>query len=316
MNISSKLIVSAIIMILMSTSGCALLDSPPPPLKLPVISFTDLCTQPSTIFCQDFTTLPAESSSATEGIFLNGATCAQAASDPQRGCPENDAGALKFTVPSQSRGGAFGNYYVRFADHNAGKSIGPGEEIYIQWKQRFSATFLTTFFKNGGGWKHGMVGAADEASCSSNEVVVQNTRQRGFPQMYHACGRFQAFEQKVGAYELDLQPGGPGGVCSYSYLPEISSGCTKYYPDEWLTYQIGITHGEKGKPSRMRLWVSREGHQSKLAIDYERRLVNNKGFGKFWLTPYHTNKGEKQVHPTGYIWYDDLIISRTQLPDR
>ena len=149
----------------------------------------------------------------------------------------------------------------------------------------------------------------------ATKLSYKMSQQRGFPQMYHACGKFQLFEQGNSRFGRELQPGGPGGMCSHS-RGLVSSGCTQYYPDEWLTYQIGITHGQPGERSRIRLWVSREGHQSKLAIDYEKGLRNNKGYGKMWLLPYHTNKSKKQEHPTGYIWYDQLIISRTQLPDR
>jgi hypothetical protein len=28
-----------------------------------------------------------------------------------------------------------------------------------------------------------------------------------------------------------------------------------------------------------------------------------------------TNKDSSQVHPTAYLWYDELIISRTRIPD-
>ncbi len=318
MKIPFKIIIPAVISLL-STSGCGVfIEKSPPPLDMPVMAFSELCKKSTTIVCQDFDQLPPENSDIAEGIFLNGESCAQAKKNPQRGCPEIEAGTLKFTVESNSDGGASGQYYIRFSDQNAGKSIGPGQEVFVQWKQRFSPGFLQTRFKGGGGWKHGMVGAANEGSCSSNEIVLQNTQQRGFPQMYHACGKFQGFEQKIGAYDRDLQPGGPGGVCSYASARagDISSGCAKYYPNEWLTYQIGITHGKPGEHSRIRLWVSREGHHSKLAIDYQKRLRNNKGFGKMWLLPYHTNKSRKQAHPTGYIWYDQLIISRTQLPDR
>jgi len=287
MKIFLKIIIPA--MMLLTTSGCALLfDSPPPPLKLPVIAFADLCQQPSTIFCQDFDQLPAESSEASEGVFLNGG-CAQAENNPHLACPEIEAGTLKFTVPSNSGGGASGQYYIRFADHNGGQSIGPGQEVFIQWKQRFSASFLNTHFEGGGGWKQGIVGAADEYSCSSNEIVLQNSYQRGFPEMYHACGHSWGFETRVWA---------------------------DYVPDEWMTFQIGLTHGQPGENSRIRLWVSREGRQSKLAIDDQKVLINTKGYGKMWLLPYHTNKSANQTHPTGYVWYDQLIISRTQLPDR
>ena len=139
MAIPLKIIISA--MMILTTSGCALLFDPPP-LKLPVIAFSDLCQQSSTIFCQDFDQLPVESTDATEGIFLNGGSCAKAENNPHRGCPEIEAGTLKFTVPSKSDGGASGQYYIRFADHNGGQSIGPGQEVFIQWKQRFSASFL------------------------------------------------------------------------------------------------------------------------------------------------------------------------------
>ena len=245
--------------ILVSSTGCSIfVEKPPPPLEGPIPSFSDLCQRPTTIFCQDFDQLPPEGSQGTEGIFHNGGRCEKIKSNPREACPEIDEGALKFTVPSKSGGGASGQYFVRFSDYNDGKSIGPGEEVFIQWKQRFSDSFLNTRYKGGGGWKHGMVGAANEGSCSSNEIVLQNVQQRGFPQMYHACGKFQGFERRVGRYSREFQPGGPGGICSYSG-GLISSGCTQYYPDEWLTYQIGITHGQPGEPSRIRLWVSPRG---------------------------------------------------------
>ena len=47
-------------------------------------------------------------------------------------------------------------------------------------------------------------------------------------------------------------------------------------------------------------------------------LVNPDGhakYGKVWFLPYNTNKDDKQEHPTAYTWYDELIISRTKIPD-
>jgi len=37
--------------------------------------------------------------------------------------------------------------------------------------------------------------------------------------------------------------------------------------------------------------------------------------GKIWLLPYHTNKDPNQTHATAHTWYDNLIISRTRIPD-
>ena len=37
--------------------------------------------------------------------------------------------------------------------------------------------------------------------------------------------------------------------------------------------------------------------------------------GKAWLLPYHTSKDPAEEHPEAYTWYDDLIVSRTRIPD-
>jgi hypothetical protein len=34
-----------------------------------------------------------------------------------------------------------------------------------------------------------------------------------------------------------------------------------------------------------------------------------------WLIPYNTNKDGTQDHPTAYTWYDELIISKSRIPD-
>jgi hypothetical protein len=257
-------------------------------------------------------------------------------SRPDASCPELDNGTLKFTVHSNSGAGNEGQYYVRFADFvPGGQNLGPGKEFFYQWKQKFSASFLGTRYEAigggfAGGWKQGMVGSKDEYSCASNEIVVQNSYQRGYPQMYHSCGYYEGFE--VGGYpggDLDLQPGGDvlGGnpICSYQGTnvlnpwttpPGIPEGCFGYVADEWMTFQVGITHGALGQPTRIRLWAARQGQPSVLVIDYSRVLRYEQGYGKLWFLPYHTNKSASQTHPEGYIWYDQLIISRTQLPDR
>jgi len=38
-------------------------------------------------------------------------------------------------------------------------------------------------------------------------------------------------------------------------------------------------------------------------------------YGKVILTPYHTDKDETQRHPIAYVWYDELIISRSRIAD-
>src|SRR2546429_94590 len=38
-------------------------------------------------------------------------------------------------------------------------------------------------------------------------------------------------------------------------------------------------------------------------------------YGKVLLTPYHTGKDPAQRHQTGYVWYDELIVATSRIPD-
>ena len=104
--------------------------------------------------------------------------------------------ALKFTIPSRSGSGTSGSWFANFSDDFSVR-FGEGEEFYVQWRQRFSAPFLDTYFQ-GGGWKQAIVGEGDRPgyapngkvvwACTQLELVVQNSYMRGYPQMYHSCG--------------------------------------------------------------------------------------------------------------------------------
>lgn len=288
--------------------------------------FATLCADGNVIYCQDFNTLPTYSTNAIEGIFVNGVATGCGDVNLPRVCPEIENGSLKFTIPSQSGAGASGQYYVNFAAIG-GSSIMPGDTVFVRWKQKFSASFLSTYYSGGGGWKQGMLGDPTEASCATNELVVQNTLQRGFPQMYHACGLYQPFEEgdpfKTGqVWEIDYQPGGDiDNTCLRSYFNSTGTfpphpDCYRYFPDEWMRFQIGLDYAPSGN-SRIRLWVARENDTAwTLVIDYSRDLVDTaNGYGKMWFMPYHTGKDPSQVHPDAYTWYDELIISRSFITD-
>jgi hypothetical protein len=69
--------------------------------------------------------------------------------------------------------------------------FGENSEFYVQWRQRFSPEFLNTIYA-GGGWKQADIVTGDQPgklyfSCEATEIVIQNTYQRGFPQMYNSC---------------------------------------------------------------------------------------------------------------------------------
>jgi hypothetical protein len=92
-----------------------------------------------------------------------------------------------------------------------------------------------------------------------------------------------------------------------------------------MTFQVHIRTGSRVKDefagSYVQLWIAREGQPSQLVINWgpynltAGNPIENQRFGKIWLLPYHTGKDGNQIHPTGYVWYDELIISRQRVRD-
>jgi len=247
--------------------------------------------------------------------------------------------ALKFTVPSNSGSDTSGAYFTNFSN-DLSLQFGENSEFFVQWRQRFSAEFLATQYSGGGGWKQIIVGTGDTPgttarSCSALETVLQNTNQRGFPQMYNSCegstshGAYDGFYESFGAYDFKLQNARPAPYCLYSqsstsyFAP--TGNCFGYVANEWLTFQVRIKTGPRvGNEfvnSYVTLWGARQGGRSELLLNWGPYNLaagaagENQKYGKVWLLPYHTGKSSAQSHPTGYVWYDDLIISRNQIGD-
>jgi hypothetical protein len=231
------------------------------------------------------------------------------------------AGSLRFEVPSNSGNDTSGSFQMNFAD-DLSVQFGEGDEFFVQWRQRFSSEFLNTYYEGGLGWKQVVIGEGDRAGfsapgCTQLELVVANSDQRNFPQMYHSCGG------KNGQFE---PLGGGAG----------------YVANEWMTFMIRVKIGTWYKndgnyhgDSTVQLWVAREGQPSKLIVDLSRERTRLFGiaipgtgsgydlanqnpaarYGKLILTPYHTGKDATQRHATGFVWYDELIIARSRIPD-
>ena len=175
-------------------------------------------------------------------------------------------------------------------------------------------------------------------SCTPLETVTQNTNQRKFPQMYNSCtgstshAAYDPFNEHFGQYDFKLQGARPAPYCLYSqgstsppsYFPP-SGNCFGYFPNEWMTFQVQIQTGprvnDEFSNSYIRLWVSREGQPSEAVLNYGPYNLTagppakNYKYGKVHLLPYHTNKDPSQVTPTGYTWYDELVISRNKIAD-
>ena len=252
--------------------------------------------------------------------------------------------SLKFTIPSNA-GKDVGSYFTNFSDDFSvqfGEGSPHGKEFYVQWRQKFSPEFLATYYDGGGGWKQAIIGEGDRSdenihSCTSLEVVVQNTNQRGFPQMYHSCGakdgNYEPLDTPYGSYDFNFQNAMPAPYCLYSqrHDPE-SSNCFFYKANQWMTFQVRVVIGTAYKNDRnykndstIQLWVAEEGQPARLVIDRSPQsgtgydLYNDnpsvRHYGQVYLLPYHTCKESSQAHPDGYTWYDELIISKSRIAD-
>ena len=328
------------------SSAAAASSSPTPPPG--TASFSTRCAQPGVLKCVGFDS-PADISGTygdNSGI-LSGATTPQLDSSVKA----SGASSLKFTIPSNSGADTSGSFFTNFST-DLSTQFSENAEFYVQWRQRFSPEFLNTFFTGGGGWKQAIIGAGDKpgctaatsanglcsSSCTALETVVQNTFQRGFAQMYNSCtgstshGAFNPFEEPFNGFDFKLQNARPSPFCLYSqgqtnppsFFPPAGN-CIGYFPNEWMTFQVKIKTGPRVNDewvnSFVTLWIAREGQLSQMALNWgpynltAGQLADNLKYGKVWLLPYDTGKSSAQVHPTGFTWYDELIISRTQIAD-
>ncbi len=123
--------------------------------------------------------------------------------------------------------------------------------------------------------------------------------------------------------------------------------CVSFKPKQWMTFQLHVKIGTWYRNTRtyrhdstIELWVAEEGQPSRLVMRFDPTIdpscaaanagrsaptcqtgwdLFNPGdgskYGKVWLLPYMTGKDPTQAHPVGYVWYDDLIVSRNRIAD-
>jgi hypothetical protein len=256
------------------------------------------------------------------------------------------ASSLKFTIPSRSAADTSGNFFTNFSD-DLSVQFGENEEFFVQWRQRFTKELVSTVYKGGDGFKLIIVGTGDQPSkrhysCSALTIVATTYHQQGFPVLYNSCtgsashGPYDGFYQPVFAgggsrqvsdFRLQNRRAGPGCLYTHKkngFLPP-QSNCFRYVPDEWMTFQLRVKTGPRVKDefarSHVSLWMARENEPSELVIEWgpynltAGPRAENQRFGKVWLLPYNTGKDPSVSYPVAYTWYDELIISRSRIPD-
>jgi hypothetical protein len=267
------------------------------------LSFEERCAQPGVVKCFGFDSQEQADPFIYPPYGLT-AKRARIVTDVKA----SGAGSLRFEIPTNTGSDTSGSFWQDFAD-DFSVQFGEGEELYVQWRQRFSREFLSTFYEEGGGWKQAIIGEGDRPgktvySCTQLEVVIHNANQRGAPEMYHSCGgkdrQYQPLDDQV--------------------------RWVRYKADQWMTFQVLIkigtwyrNDGKYHRDSAIRLWVAEAGRPSRLVVDQTKYDIANENpvakYGKIWLLPYHTGKNASQRHPTAYTWYDELIISRSRIAD-
>jgi len=271
--------------------------------------------------------------------------------------------SVRFEIPSNSPENSSGSWKRNFGPSPANNvKFGAGEEFYVQWRQRFSASMLDTVYEvtsGSGGWKQVIIGEGDApgwdygdameaGSCSRLEFVVVNGSRRAFPIAYHSCGDYwpyyEDFASEYNNYDFKLQNAVDSGQGSdrerfvlYSQeqgavtQPRADFPGLAYHPNEWMTFQVHIALGPLGTArdpvigaarsgftqSTVELWGARQNQPLRPLVAFGGVVLQrddgaqdtDERYGKIWLTPFHTGKDPAQSHPTGYTWYDEVIVS-------
>jgi hypothetical protein len=227
-------------------------------------------------------------------------------------------GSLLFTVPASApEANTSGSFDIDFSDDfsqqidslingdpasrtTACGGSPCGDEIWIQWRQRFDQSMLQ-HFAGSNGFKQIIVGEGDTAStlaysCTDFETVVENSNQFMIPRMYHSCGvkldEYDPLEVNTG--RTDNQGNGlfspqnaAGGYLNCTYTVTINvptiPPCVPYVANQWMTFQLHIKVGtwypggvnaSGGPPapfkhdSTIQLYVAQEGQPSQIVMDF------------------------------------------------
>lgn len=168
------------------------------------------------------------------------------------------------------------------------------------------------------------------SSCTEQHLVLVQGH-NGIVAGYHSCGWYDGHEMHVGQERgsglWDRQPRkgvGAGGRCLNRTGNEALADCVVWPADEWVTVTQQVTIGrwvdklaDPARSSNVRVWMQRQGEKPVLVIDYDRNLRGPEKpfmkYGKIWLLPYMTNKDPLEDHPEAYMWFDELIVSRSPI---
>jgi hypothetical protein len=232
------------------------------------------------------------------------------------------AGSVRFDINSQTGEGAAGNLAVNFSD-DLQTQFGANEEFWLQWRQRFDDYVISHDYREtsgNGAWKQIILAQGDRAtpdgvlygySCSEAELVVVNISGKGYPASYLECGRYANFEEEVGG-SLITRQNARGSSCIY-FPSGDTSGCLRYYPNEWMTFMIHLKMGPEGTAvssvsgesqpgfinSTYDFYVARQGGALQLAHHQEGIVIPR---GQYWNASRGINPDNEEDPGYGGGW--------------
>ena len=235
----------------------------------------------------------------------------------------------------------FVQFRVRFSCDLLYTDCDPHSAGYKKQRRGFRSKTGTTTFKvsiiNGG--DHPQLDFPVNA-CTFQQLVLLGSSD-GSIQGFHSCGWYDghAFRLRpsraTGKTMVDRQPirksetdkvRGCYNNNPDTGLPQAAAWheCMLWEADEWMTVTQRVTIGrwadkvkQTPRTSNVRVWVARQDQAPQLVIDYDRNLRRPEKpfmrYGKVWLVPHLTNKDPTEDHPVGYMWFDELIVSRAPI---
>jgi len=167
-------------------------------------------------------------------------------------------------------------------------------------------------------------------TCWDFEVVTTNHARADMPTGYANCNAPGGINN-AGFYGPQDQYQNIVN-CPYNAPGPTFPPCFPLVPNEWLTFQVHVYVNQWNTAnSTYQMWAAREGQPSQLIIECSPAVTNcrlphtggaylfstntNYKFGKIWFETYMTDRSSRQSHSTGYVWFDDLIISTNKIAD-
>lgn len=315
------------------------------------------CSDPAVVRCYGFDELPPTSGNATG---IDPAWDGKIRAKLDTSVKASGGGSLRFDIPSVAQANVSGDFHMDFADDQSvqfGNHSPEGDEFYVQWRQRFDDGYmkLNASSSGGGGMKQVIIGLGSQkptvqgqrmywaSSCTDLHLVLTDDYHQ-VPRLYHNCGTKDngGYQGLVPEANGDYQFQDAVGCLRSNLLKGDLSKCFRYFPNEWMTFQIHVKAGRDYSPfaestgkmpanpnsrnyhhdSTVELWIAREGKPSQLVIsltDYDLvQHVTEDGFigaipkWQWW----GTNGGAQGANPGtepryGRIWLLPYDTGRT-----